>query len=83
MQLGLFLKKVLNSDCVPLTKTQFLETMSKYLSRRTSLVSQDISKFCVCGGKRDAVVPTNAKSHVGVELLDIQKKQLEVLIFDS
>lgn len=78
-QLGLFLKKVLNSDCVPLTKTQFLEAISKYLSRRTSLVSQDISNFCICGGKSDGAWHRNTAPHVGVELLDLQQKQLEEL----
>ncbi|KAL8462126.1 hypothetical protein ACS0TY_032472 [Phlomoides rotata] len=78
-QLGLFLKKVLNSDCVPLTKTQFLETISKYLSRRTSLVSSDISKFCICGGKSNGAWHRNISSHGGMELLDLQHKQLEDL----
>lgn len=74
------MKKVLNSDCVPLTKTQFLEAISKYLSRRTSLVSQDISNFCICGGKSDGARPRNTAPHAGVELLDRQQKQLEVLV---
>lgn len=83
LQLGLFLKKVLNSDIVPLTKTQFLETISKYLSRRTSLVSSDISEFCICGGKINGAWHKNISSHGGMELLDLQNKQLEVLVLDT
>ncbi|XP_057765408.1 kinesin-like protein KIN-14F [Salvia miltiorrhiza] len=78
-QLSLFLKKVLNSDCGSLTKTQLLEAISKYLSRRKSFVTQDISNFCICGGRSDGARPRNTKPHVGVELLDIQQKQLEEL----
>ncbi|KAI3456773.1 hypothetical protein Pfo_013436 [Paulownia fortunei] len=78
-QLGLFLKKVLNSDCVPQTKSQFLEAISKYLSKRASLVSRDISNFCICGGKGDGTWHRNISSHGGVELLNLQHKQLEDL----
>lgn len=80
MQLGLFLKKVLSSDGGSLSKTQLREVISKYLSRRTSFVSQDISNFCICGGRKDAARPRNTEPRVGVELLDIQQKQLEVLV---
>lgn len=79
----MFLKKVLNSDCVPPTKNQFLEAISKYLSRRTSLVSRDISNFCICGGKSVGTWHRNISSHGGVELLDLQHKQLEVLVLGS
>ncbi|XP_042008587.1 kinesin-like protein KIN-14F [Salvia splendens] len=78
-QLGLFLKKVLSSDGGSLSKTQLREVISKYLRRRTSFVSQDISNFCICGGRKDGAQPRNTKPHVGVELLDIQQKQLEEL----
>ncbi|KAK4439665.1 Kinesin-like protein KIN-14F, partial [Sesamum alatum] len=78
-QLGLFLKKVLNSDCGPPTKSQFLEAITKYLSKRTSLVSSDISNFCICGGKGDVVRHGNISSHGGLELLDLQHRQLEDL----
>ncbi|KAL0353474.1 UNVERIFIED_CONTAM: Kinesin-like protein KIN-14F [Sesamum angustifolium] len=78
-QLGLFLKNVLNSNCGPQTKSQFLESITKYLSKRTRLVSSDISNFCICGGKGDVVRHGNICSHGGVELLDLQHRQLEDL----
>ncbi|KAK4386877.1 Kinesin-like protein KIN-14F [Sesamum angolense] len=77
-QLGLFLKKVLNTDCAPQTKSQFLEAISKYLSKRMSLVSRDISNFCICGGKGQGTMHLN-NSNGSVELLDLQRKQLEDL----
>ncbi|KAL0310918.1 UNVERIFIED_CONTAM: Kinesin-like protein KIN-14F [Sesamum angustifolium] len=76
-QLGLFLKKVLNTDCAPQTKSQFLEAISKYLSKRMSLVSRDISNFCICGGKGQGTMHLN-NSNGSVELLDLQRKQLEL-----
>ncbi|KAL0362959.1 UNVERIFIED_CONTAM: Kinesin-like protein KIN-14F [Sesamum calycinum] len=78
-QLGLFLKNVLNSNCGPQTKSQFLESITKYLSKRTRLVSSDISNFCICGGKGDVARHGNICSHGGVELLDLQHRQLEDL----
>ncbi|KAK6149445.1 hypothetical protein DH2020_016970 [Rehmannia glutinosa] len=79
-QLGLFLKQVLNSDCIPQTKTQFLEAISKYLGKRTSLVSRDISDFCICGGEGAGTWHRNISScGGGLELLDLQHKQLEDL----
>ncbi|KAL0320912.1 UNVERIFIED_CONTAM: Kinesin-like protein KIN-14F [Sesamum radiatum] len=77
-QLGLFLKKVLNTDCSPQSKSQFLEAISKYLSKRMSLVSRDISNFCICGGKGQGTWHLN-NSNGSVELLDLQQKQLEDL----
>ncbi|KAK4420867.1 Kinesin-like protein KIN-14F [Sesamum alatum] len=77
-QLGIFLKKVLNTDCSPQTKSQFLEAISKYLSKRTTLVSRDISSFCTCGGKGEGTWHMN-NSNGSVELLDLQQKQLEDL----
>ncbi|KAL0328590.1 UNVERIFIED_CONTAM: Kinesin-like protein KIN-14F [Sesamum calycinum] len=77
-QLGLFLKEVLNTDCAPQTKSQFLEAISKYLSKRMSLVSRDISNFCICGGKGQGTMHLN-NSNGSVELLDLQRKQLEDL----
>ncbi|KAL0306219.1 UNVERIFIED_CONTAM: Kinesin-like protein KIN-14F [Sesamum radiatum] len=64
-QLGLFLKNVLNSNCGPQTKSQFLEAITKYLSKRTRLVSSDISNFCICGGKGDVARHGNICSHGG------------------
>ncbi|KAI3466388.1 hypothetical protein Pfo_023051 [Paulownia fortunei] len=78
-QLGLYLKKILNIDCIPRTKSQFLEAISKYLSKRTSLVSRDISNFCICGGKGEKTRHRNNSFCVSVELLDLQQKQLEDL----
>ncbi|KAL3643248.1 hypothetical protein CASFOL_014063 [Castilleja foliolosa] len=78
-QLGLFLNQIVNSDCITQSKTQFLEAISKYMSKRTSLVSRDIAKFCICGGERSGTWNRNISSRGGVELLDLQHKQLEDL----
>ncbi|KAK2979716.1 hypothetical protein RJ640_004905 [Escallonia rubra] len=76
-QLGLFLKKILNGDCVPLTKLEFLEVISNYLDQRTGVVSSDFSKFCICGGQQEACPRLNYSGDA--EVLDLQQKQLEEL----
>ncbi|KAL2495938.1 Kinesin KP1 [Forsythia ovata] len=78
-QLGLFLKKILYTDCVPLSKSEFLKAISKYLSKRTSLVSRDISSFCICGGKGEGIRHKNGSSGGSGDLLDLQQKHLEDL----
>ncbi|KAL2475957.1 Kinesin KP1 [Abeliophyllum distichum] len=76
--LGLFLEKILYTDCVPLSKSEFLKAISKYLSKRTSLVSRDISSFCICGGKGEEIQHKNGSSGGSGDLLDLQQKHLEV-----
>ncbi|KAK3008700.1 hypothetical protein RJ639_015249 [Escallonia herrerae] len=76
-QLGLFVKKILNGDCVPLTKLEFLEVISNYLDQRTSVVSSNFSKFCICGGQQEACPSLNYSGDA--EVLDLQQKQLEEL----
>lgn len=78
-QLGLFLKKILYADCVHLSKSELLKAISKYLSKRTSLVSRDISSFCICGGKGEGIWQKNGSSGGSGELLDLQQKHLEDL----
>lgn len=80
LQLGMFLKKNLNGNCLDQTKSQFLEAISKYLSKRTTLVSSDISNFCICGGKGDGTWNRSISFDGSVELLDLQQRQLEVLL---
>ncbi|KAJ9173861.1 hypothetical protein P3X46_016954 [Hevea brasiliensis] len=76
-QLGLFLKKILKGDIGFLSKSEFIEAISQYLRQRTNLVSSDFSKFCVCGGKREAVRHTVSHSLVQTEQIDLHQKQLE------
>ncbi|XP_052207437.1 kinesin-like protein KIN-14F [Diospyros lotus] len=79
IQLGLLLKKILKGDGIPLSKPEFLEAISKYLAQRTSLAPSDVSKFCICGGKRE-VVHCNIDRFAGdAELIHHQQKQLEEL----
>ncbi|KAL7088158.1 hypothetical protein ACP275_13G111000 [Erythranthe tilingii] len=78
-QLGMFLKKILNDDCTRQTKSQFFEAISNYLSKRSSLVSREISNFCICGGNGDGTWQKNMSSRGNIELLDLQHRQLEDL----
>ncbi|CAA2981748.1 kinesin KP1 [Olea europaea subsp. europaea] len=78
-QLGLFLKKLLITDEIPVSKSQLLKAISEYLNKRTSLVSSDISKFCICGGKGEGTRCKSSSSSGSAELLDLQQKQLEDL----
>lgn len=78
LQLGLFLKKLLITDEIPVSKSQLLKAISEYLNKRTSLVLSDISKFCICGGKGEGTRCKSSSSSGSAELLDLQQKQLEV-----
>ncbi|KAH0997792.1 hypothetical protein GBA52_021656 [Prunus armeniaca] len=78
-QLGLFLKKLLRGDIGVLSKSEFVEAISQYLGQRCGLVSNDLSKFCICGGRGEAVQHNTSHSSVHEELIDIQQKQLEEL----
>lgn len=44
------------------------------------MVSSDLSKFCICGGKREVLRHSNSHSSGHEELIGIQQKQLEVRI---
>nr|XP_015880560.2 kinesin-like protein KIN-14F [Ziziphus jujuba var. spinosa] len=78
-QLGIFLKKILKSDMGNLSKSEFIEAISRYLSQRTSLASSDVSKFCICGGKREVVRHIISPSSGDREIIDIQQKHLQEL----
>ncbi|KAG5027414.1 hypothetical protein AAZX31_08G322800 [Glycine max] len=76
-QLGLFLKKILKVDIGCLSKREFIEAISLYLNQRSSLASNDFSKFCNCGGKRDSIRQNANYSAKYVEVINTQQKQLE------
>ncbi|KAM0995681.1 hypothetical protein ACFX13_005833 [Malus domestica] len=79
-QLGLFLKKLMRRDLGGLSKSEFVEAITQYLGQRSGLVSNDLSKFCICGGKSgEAVRRSSSHSTVHEELINIQQKQLEEL----
>ncbi|KAJ6297684.1 hypothetical protein OIU76_018904 [Salix suchowensis] len=80
-QLGLFLKKILKGDIGCLSKTEFIEAISQYLTQRTSVGSSDFSKFCICGGKKETIrhIVSNSSGHA--EVIDLHQKQLEELRF--
>ncbi|EOY11923.1 Kinesin-like protein 1 isoform 2 [Theobroma cacao] len=76
-QLGLFLKKILKADINSLSKSDFIEAISLYLGQRTSLASNDFSKFCICGGKREVIRHNVSHSAAHAELIDLQQRELE------
>lgn len=61
-----------------LSKREFIETISLYLNQRSSLASNDFSKFCNCGGKRDSIQQNANYSAKYAEVINTQQKQLEV-----
>ncbi|KAE8713739.1 Kinesin KP1 [Hibiscus syriacus] len=75
-QLGLFLKKLLKADISSLSKSDFIEAISLYLGQRTSMASNNFSKFCICGGKRDVIRHTVSHSVAHAELLDFQHREI-------
>ncbi|XP_062078987.1 kinesin-like protein KIN-14F [Humulus lupulus] len=75
-QLGLFLKKILKDELGNCSTSEFLETISRYLSQRTSLVSNDLSTFCICGGKREIVQHIVSHSSDHDEAINMSQKQL-------
>lgn len=78
MQLGIFLKKILKGGGNSLSKSEFLEIISQYLSQRSNLVSSDLSKFCTCGGKTEFFQHIISHSSDHTQRIDIQHKQLLV-----
>ncbi|XP_076943388.1 kinesin-like protein KIN-14F isoform X2 [Bidens hawaiensis] len=79
-QLGSFLKNMLKGNCKPLLKHEFLEAISKYIDQRSGFVSNDFSKFCICGGKGKSMWYNNIDySCENTNVLDFQQKQLEEL----
>ncbi|GAA0142101.1 microtubule binding motor protein [Lithospermum erythrorhizon] len=78
-RLGLFLKRMLNDDCIPLSKHDFLKAILAYLAQRATLVSSDFSKFCICGGKYKNFKQSHNCPAVSSDVLDIYQKELEEL----
>ncbi|CAI9283462.1 unnamed protein product [Lactuca saligna] len=74
-QLGVFLKNMLKGNCKPLLKHEFLQAISNYIEQRSGLVSNELSKFCICGNKGKDISYLTDKTSV----LDVQQKQLEEL----
>lgn len=61
-----------------------MEAIALYLNQRSSLASNDISKFCTCGGKRYNSTQHNVNYSVKhAEIIDAQQKQLEVYYCES
>ncbi|XP_061337645.1 kinesin-like protein KIN-14F [Gastrolobium bilobum] len=75
-QLGLLLKKILKGGSGCLSKREFVEAITLYLNQRSSLASNDFSKFCTCG-KRDSTQHNVNYSAKHAEIIDTQQKQLE------
>ncbi|KAL1347534.1 kinesin-like protein KIN-14F [Arachis duranensis] len=84
-QLGVLLKRILKNDVGCITKRDFIEAITLYLNQRSSLASDDLSKFCICGGKRDNTMHNNNHCSKHVEIIDAQQKQLERMkyLFDE
>ncbi|XWS51691.1 hypothetical protein CRYUN_Cryun11dG0005200 [Craigia yunnanensis] len=81
-QLGLFLKKILKADINSLSNSDFIEAISLYLGQRTSLASNDFSKFCICGGRREVIHHTVSHSAAHAEFTDFQQRELEEVKLD-
>uniref|UniRef100_A0A9I9D557 Kinesin KP1 n=1 Tax=Cucumis melo TaxID=3656 RepID=A0A9I9D557_CUCME len=75
-QLGLSLKKILKSDLRSLSKSEFIEVISRYINQRANMASSDFSKFCVCGGKSEVIQRVPADH---VELIHAQQNQIQGL----
>ncbi|KAF5191967.1 Kinesin-like protein kin-14f [Thalictrum thalictroides] len=78
-QLGLLLKGILNDDGCSISKGELIEAISKYLVQRHYGDSNDLSTFCICGGKREEIHISSNHISEQVERLDLQQNQLEVL----
>lgn len=78
LQLGHFLKKILKGNTGCLSKREFIEAITLYLNQRHSLASNEFSKLCTCGGKRDSNQHNVNYSANHVEIIDAQQKELEV-----
>ncbi|CAI9088149.1 OLC1v1022401C1 [Oldenlandia corymbosa var. corymbosa] len=78
-QLGLVLKNILSSDCIPQSKSELIEIIIRYLVQRSNVASRDLSKSCICGGKLEGFPQRNVSSIGDVEALDAQQRELEEL----
>ncbi|KVH99251.1 Calponin homology domain-containing protein [Cynara cardunculus var. scolymus] len=78
-QLGIFLKNMLKGNCKPLLKHEFLQAISIYIDQRSGLASNDLSQFCICGGKGKGMRHGISYSADQTNVLDLQQKQLEEL----
>ncbi|XP_022039587.1 kinesin-like protein KIN-14F isoform X2 [Helianthus annuus] len=78
-QLGIFLKNMLKGNGKPLLKHEFVQSISKYIDQRSGFVSNDFSKFCVCGGKGKSMWNNINYSCEKTNVFDFQQKQLEEL----
>jgi len=78
LQLGHFLKKILKGDAGCLSKREFVDAITLYLNQRRSSASNEISKLCTCGGKRDSNHHNVKYCAEHAEIIDAQQKELEV-----
>ncbi|GMH05842.1 hypothetical protein Nepgr_007682 [Nepenthes gracilis] len=77
IQLGLILKKILKN--MSLSKEDFLEAISQYLSQQTASACGDSLEFCFCGGKREIIQPIGSLTTKYTGLMDSQQKQIAEL----
>ncbi|OVA19729.1 Calponin homology domain [Macleaya cordata] len=78
-QLGLVLKESLKGGSDSVSKAELIEAISKYLSKRTCGVSNDLSTFCICGGKPGQIQISNNDNISHMERLDLQQELLQEL----
>ncbi|KOM46388.1 hypothetical protein LR48_Vigan07g009200 [Vigna angularis] len=78
-QLGHFLKKILKGGTGCLSKREFVEAITLYLNQGRSFGSNEISKLCTCGGKRDNNQHSVQYCAKHAEIIDAQQKELEGL----
>lgn len=74
----MILKKILKGGTIPQSKHEFLEAITQYLDQRNSLALIDLSKFCICGGKKEFISQANNLSADHMELVDLHQRQVQV-----
>lgn len=66
---------MLKADGLSLSKSEFLEAIKNYLHQRTSLVSSDNSRLCICGGKYNGMWHEDANLVDKNKVNSLQRKQ--------
>ncbi|KAI4366209.1 hypothetical protein MLD38_022114 [Melastoma candidum] len=80
-QLALFLKKILRGELGSISRAEFLQAIEQYLRQRMNLASNDMSQFCICGGKRNGVRASAGNCVGHVDEIQQQNKQIKELKF--
>ncbi|KAL8131824.1 hypothetical protein AgCh_007661 [Apium graveolens] len=77
-QIGHHFKIILKGNGLALSKSEFLEAIKHYLYQRTSLVSSDNPRLCICGGKYNGMWNGDANFVDKDKVNNLQRKQEEL-----